>query len=101
MSVRFPLTLAAVNVVTGCGVAGRSKREPWKSAKKNSLSFLIGPPIVPPYSFQCWRGVGWPLKLLDHSLALKKSLRRNQNALPWKELPPDFRLAFTTPPRNC
>src|SRR5215471_8973311 len=95
---RLPLTSCGVKVVLGLEVAGRSKREPWKSAKKNSLFFLTGPPTVPPYSFQ--RGRGRPLKLLDHSLALKKSLRRYSNRLPWNWLVPDLRLTLMTPPRN-
>src|ERR1700756_1187025 len=60
----------------------------------------MGPPTVPPNSFQRWRAVGRPLKLLDHSLALKKSLRRYSNTLPWNWLVPDFRLTLITPPRN-
>jgi hypothetical protein len=66
----------------------------------------MGPPSVPPNSFQRSLGGalladGSALKFLDHSLALKKSLRRYSNRLPWKALLPDLRLTLITPPRNC
>src|SRR5438034_8430565 len=65
----------------------------------------MGPPNVPPNSFQrrlagALLTVGSELKLRDHSFALKKSLRRNSNRLPWNWLVPDFVLTLITPPRN-
>src|SRR5215469_8168257 len=99
-SERLPLRSWDVNVDLAPLVAGRSKREPCQSAKKKSLLRLMGPPSVAPYSFQRWRAVGSPLKLLDHSLALKKSLRRYSKRLPWNWLVPDFRLTLITPPRK-
>src|ERR1700722_693512 len=67
---------------------------------------MMGPPNVAPNSFQRIFGgalftVGSGLKLRDHSLALKKSLRRNSNALPWYWLVPDLVLTLITPPRKC
>ena len=50
----------AVNVEMVPLVGGVSKRDPWKSLKKNSLFFLIGPPKVPPNSFHR-RFAGAPL----------------------------------------
>ena len=41
------------------------------------------------------------MKLVDHSLALKKSLRRNSNMLPWYWFVPDLVLTLMTPPRKC
>src|SRR4051812_774816 len=74
-------------------LGGDARRKPRESAKKNSLSFLIGPPKVPPNWFQ---RIGerkfWPtVQLRAQLLAFSLSLRKVSNRLPWNWLVPDFR----------
>ena len=54
----------------------------WKPKKKNSLFFLMGPPTVPPYSFQRSGGVLPTLKKLR---ALKMLFSTYSNPSPWKK----------------
>src|SRR5580692_11701539 len=84
---------------------------PWKSVKKNSLSFTMGPPNVAPKSFHCSAARGnvdplplasWPtiyaLALFCQVLALKSVLRKNSKMFPWNLFVPDLSDSTTTPP---
>lgn len=65
---------------------------------------MMGPPNVPPNMFQRNLGVGKTppgvsaFRPFSHLLALKTSLRKNSNMLPWYWFVPDLIVALTIPP---
>src|SRR5690349_25077106 len=67
-------------------------------AKKNVLSFLIGPPREPPNWFWIRGARTLPARLKKKFFAFRSLLRRNSYAEPWKTLLPDLMLKFTTAP---
>ena len=54
-ALKSPSRIAAVGTL-GANEYAATPRIPSKSAKKNVLSFWIGPPIVPPYVCRFWNG---------------------------------------------
>src|SRR5574337_1236041 len=68
----------------------RSKR-PSQSAKKNHLSFLMGPPMLPPSMF--WMVLGLfvtPARFSSHVKARVALLLWKPKMLPWNSLVPDL-----------
>src|ERR1700688_3817634 len=97
---KSPVRSAVVKTVFCPAELGISKRWSWKSAKKKSLFFRIGPPTVPPNMFQRSLALGSAgyAKLFDQLFAFSLSLRKNSQMSPWKALVPDLMVALTIPP---
>ena len=92
-----------------CAVLGVLFSSVCSSAKKNSLSLTIGPPIVPPNSFHCSTGLASVFDVtpgIDKNafalscqvFAFRSVLRTNSNKSPWNSLVPDFSVCTITPP---
>src|SRR4029078_8800422 len=67
---------------------------PWYPAKKNTRSFIKGPPMVPPNWFRFSPSPPTAKK----SRAFRRPLRKNSNRSPWNLLEPDFVTASTVAP---
>ena len=78
----------------------RGKLRRWASVskKKNSLSFLMGPPTVPPRIWRTSGGLMAAAPVAVGSRALSVRLRKNQKNVPWKSLLPLLVMVLTTPP---
>src|SRR5450755_1491066 len=95
--VGFAVARLARVAAWNCGVgrftsvlANSTYRIPSSSKKKNSLSFLIGPPMEPAYWLLFAKPFGAPELLLNQSLAFIESPFQNQLPLPWNWLVPDL-----------
>src|SRR5271169_6061754 len=93
---KSPLSWAVVGTVTGWETTPWMILRPSYAAKKNVLSFLIGPPNVPPNWF--WWKSGFGATVNVNGLALRSVLRKNSYTLPWNSLVPDLVTTLTTAP---
>src|ERR1035438_7098995 len=78
----------------------RGKLRRWVSVSKNtnSLSFLMGPPMVPPRIWRTSGGLMAALPVAVGSRAFSVRLRKNQKNVPWKSLVPLLVMVLMTPP---
>ena len=79
-------------------ITGKLRRWTSVSKKTNNLSFLMGPPMVPPKIWRTSGGLMAATPVAVGSRASSVRLRKNQKNVPWKSLVPLLVMVLTTPP---